>query len=66
MQSGIPRTVRLAVGLVLLLVSGAMFTVLSDMNSAVGATNVGYSWIVPIFPALMGIFLIIHGFVVGS
>lgn len=57
------RWLRLVLGFVFLMLSGVFAAIFASMCSGLGCGTTGME-LVPIFPALIGIFLIVHAIVV--
>jgi hypothetical protein len=57
------RWLRFMLGVVFLMLSGVFAVIFTDMCAGLGCGTTGMEF-VPIFPALIGIFLIIHALVV--
>lgn len=64
-MTDISRWARFMVGVVFLLLGGVFAAIFNDMSNGLGGTTTGMN-LVPIFPFLIGIFLIAHALIVKT
>jgi hypothetical protein len=64
-MSSVSRWARFMVGVVFILLGGVLGFIFTSMQTGLGGNTIGMD-LVPLFPYLIGIFLIVHALVVKT